>query len=65
MDIIERLRSFGPDWSKRYNKGNKIPYEICVEAADEIERLRKERDNWQEMYLNMMTAAQRAGVLSE
>ena len=32
---------------------------------DDYEKLEKDRDNWQQMYLNMMTAAQRAGVLSE
>lgn len=41
MDIVERLRSFGPDWSKKHNDGKTIPYEICVDAAKEIERLRE------------------------
>lgn len=38
-DIAERLRSFGPDWTVRQT-GSVVPYEVCVEAADEIERLR-------------------------
>ena len=36
MDIIERLRSFGPDWTKKIN-GSIAPYEVCANAADRIE----------------------------
>lgn len=39
MDVVERLRQFGPEWSKKFG-GHIIPYEVCVQAADEIERLR-------------------------
>jgi hypothetical protein len=41
-DIVERLLSFGPDWARRHNDGKDIPYGICVEAAQEIKRLREE-----------------------
>jgi hypothetical protein len=42
-DIVERLRELGPDWSVKYsNDGNVIPFAVCAEAADEIERLRDE-----------------------
>ena len=36
MDIVERLRSFGPDWTKKI-MGSIVPYEICANAADRIE----------------------------
>ena len=39
-DIVERLRNFGPDWTRQHNRGKPIPYEICTDAASEIERLR-------------------------
>ena len=38
-DIVERLRSFGPDWTSR-ETGMIVPYEVCVLAADEIVHLR-------------------------
>jgi hypothetical protein len=38
-DIVERLRSFGPDRTLKQT-GTIVPYEVCVDAADEIERLR-------------------------
>ena len=36
MDIVERLRSFGPDWTKKIT-GSIAPYEVCANAADRIE----------------------------
>ena len=39
MDIAERLRNFGPDWTLKQT-GMIVPYEVCVDAADEIDRLR-------------------------
>ena len=43
MEIVKRLRQFGPEWSKKFG-GHIIPYEVCVDAADEIERLRAIED---------------------
>jgi hypothetical protein len=38
-DIVVRLRRFGPEWTETYT-GRIVPYEICADAAAEIERLR-------------------------
>lgn len=40
-DIVERLRICGNE----YGSG-----EVCMEAADEIEQLRDERDYWRNQY---------------
>ena len=36
MNIVERLRQFGPEWSKKFG-GHIIPYEVCVDAAKALE----------------------------
>jgi hypothetical protein len=40
VDIVERLRQFGPRWAADLNDGKIIPFQVCGEAAIEIERLR-------------------------
>jgi hypothetical protein len=40
--IPERLRNFGPAWAADLNGGKIIPFQICGEAANEIERLQRE-----------------------
>lgn len=44
MDIIDRLMTFGPERTAEHT-GRIVPYEVCVRAAEEIERLRAALQN--------------------
>jgi hypothetical protein len=58
-DIKERLRGFGPDWTTRH-AGHMIPYQVCAEAADEIEWLQEDKRLQAE---DIMTLGQQVGKL--
>ena len=56
-DIVERLRRF--EGSDDLGDGD---FAVCVHAADEIERLRAERDMWRQENLKKQIACEQMGA---
>jgi hypothetical protein len=63
MDIIERLKNCGPDWTMKH-AGRIIPYEVCDDAAKEIAglRLKALEDDGRLLTLEEANAALRAAL---